>query len=110
MPQEDGGGLRFNLAFPLPAWIRRHTAWLRHGNDDAPSAVPDTAWQGGPSGPMPVYVVNGKDIATGTASHIANQGSHPPPPRPAVIPATWRRNPAGAGTCNEQCDRNNDRR
>lgn len=42
------------------------------------SAVPPSASSGGPTGPLPVYVVNGRDIADGTTAHQAALMSAPP--------------------------------
>lgn len=42
------------------------------------SAVPPSASGAGPNGPLPVYVVNGRDIADGTTAHQAAQISAPP--------------------------------
>jgi hypothetical protein len=42
------------------------------------SAVPPSASSAGSNGPMPVYVVNGRDIADGTSAHQAAQLSAPP--------------------------------
>ncbi len=49
-------------------------AWLPGGE----SAVPPSASSTGPSGPVPVYVVNGRDIAEGTTAHQTAQLSAPP--------------------------------
>jgi len=42
------------------------------------SAVPPSASSAGPNGPLPVYVVNGRDIADGTIAHQAALISAPP--------------------------------
>ncbi len=42
------------------------------------SAVPPSGSSAGPSGPVPVYVVNGRDIAEGTTAHQTAQLSAPP--------------------------------
>jgi len=42
------------------------------------SAVPPSASSTGPTGPLPVYVVNGRDIADGTTAHQAALISSPP--------------------------------
>jgi len=42
------------------------------------SAVPPSASSAGPNGPVPVYVVNGRDIADGTTAHQAALISAPP--------------------------------
>lgn len=42
------------------------------------SAVPPSTSNAAPSGPIPVYVVNGRDIADGTSAHQAAQISAPP--------------------------------